>query len=96
VRLGDQITLVALGSESTVDYSLRLKREIDSPLVWVAGYSNDYSGYVPGRRVAQEGGYEASKDFTLDVEERVVCKVHELRGRLHAENRSSDRPGGSL
>ena len=61
----------------------------------MAGYSNDYSGYVPSRRVAQEGGYEASNDFTLDVEERVVGKVHELVGRLNADKMNSGRPMGS-
>lgn len=84
LTLGDQVTLAALGSETTVDYSLRLKRELKAPLVWVAGYSNDYSGYVPGRRVAVEGGYEAANDFTLDVEERIVGQVHKLRQSLDA------------
>ena len=91
VLIGDQICLVALGSETTVDYSLRLKREIECPLVWVSGYSNDYSGYVPSRRVAEEGGYEASNQFTLDVEERIVSKVHGLLGRLNAERKNSGR-----
>jgi hypothetical protein len=85
IRLGDLLTLVALGSETVVDYSLRLKSEIDSPAVWVAGYSNDYSGYVPSRRVAVEGGYEAQNDYTLDVEERIVGKVHELVRSTAAE-----------
>lgn len=58
--------------------ALRLKQEIKAPLVWVAGYSNDDSGYVPSRRVAVEGGYEAANDFTFDVEDRIVGKVHEL------------------
>ena len=78
VRLGRQLTLAALGSETTVDYALRLKREISAPLVWVAGYSNDYAGYVPSRRVALEGDYEAANDFTPDVEDRIVGKVHAL------------------
>jgi hypothetical protein len=82
VNLGDAVTLAALGSEATVDYSLRLKHEIKSPMVWVAGYSNDYAGYVPSRRVAVEGGYEAANDFTLDVEERIVGQVHALRKSL--------------
>ncbi len=82
VRLGDHLTLVALGSETVVDYALRLKQEIKSPAVWVAGYSNDYSGYVPSRRVALEGGYEAANDFTTDVEDRIVGKVHSLLQKL--------------
>lgn len=85
IRLGDMLTLVTLGSETVVDYSLRLKGEIDSPAVWVAGYSNDYAGYIPSRRVAVEGGYEAQNDYTLDVEERIVGKVHELVRSTAAE-----------
>ncbi len=93
VRLGNEITLVALPGETVVDYSLRLKRELsvkDGPAVWVAGYSNDVFAYVPSRRVLEEGGYEAvgamrymttvlqPGAFTLDVEERLVGKVHAL------------------
>lgn len=82
IRLGDFMTLVALSGETVVDYSLRLKQEIKSPVVWVAGYSNEMVGYIPSRRVAVEGGYEAQNDYTLDVEERIVKKVHELVKQL--------------
>jgi len=82
IRLGDSLTLVALGSETVVDYSLRLKSELKSPVVWVAGYSNEMNGYIPSRRVAIEGGYEAQGHYKLDVEERIVGKVHELVGNL--------------
>ena len=87
VTMGEAVTLAALGSETTVDYALRLKREIKAPMVWVAGYSNDYAGYVPSRRVAVEGGYEAANDFTLDVEERIVGQVHALRRAIEPANR---------
>jgi hypothetical protein len=82
IRLGEDFTLVALSSETVVDYSLRLKREIRTPVVWVAGYSNDIVGYVPSRRVAAEGGYEAGYDFTFDVEEKIIGLVHELAARV--------------
>jgi hypothetical protein len=82
VRFGNAVTLAALGSETTVEYALRLKHEVKAPLVWVAGYSNDYAGYVPSRRVAVEGGYEAENDFTFDVEERIVGQVHALQKSL--------------
>jgi len=82
IRFGDQVTLTALGSETVVDYALRLKSEIKSPMVWVAGYSNDYSGYVPSRRVAVEGGYEAANDFSLDVEDRIVGQVRRLLDKV--------------
>lgn len=79
-RFGDALTLVALGSETTVDYSLRLKKELGTAAapVWVAGYSNDYTGYVPSLRVLKEGGYEAQAGWAEDVEERIVGKVREL------------------
>ena len=87
VRFGDDLILVALAGEVVVDYSLRLKRELAGPAVWVAGYSNDVFGYVPSARVLKEGGYEAggavlysslSGPFAPSVEERIAGKVHEL------------------
>jgi hypothetical protein len=67
VRLGDDLTMVALAGEVVVDYSLRLKRELArpasgglaGPVVWVAAYTNDVFGYIPSVRVLMEGGYEA-------------------------------------
>jgi hypothetical protein len=83
IRFGDDLTLIALGSEVVVDYSLRLKRELAGPTpVWVAGYSNDYNGYIPSLRVLKEGGYEAQAGWAEDVEERIVAKVHELHRQL--------------
>jgi len=86
IRFGDDVTLIALGTEVVVDYSLRLKSELsrpEGPAIWVAGYSNVYSGYIPSRRVLLEGGYEArSRPWHPDLEERIVKKVHELLGQL--------------
>lgn len=98
VRFGDGLTLVALPGETVIDYSLRLKRELNKgdggAAVWVAGYSNDVWAYLPSLRVLKEGGYEgggAMKYFTTTVqhgpfsdtiEERIVGKVHELLGKL--------------
>lgn len=87
VRLGGDLTLVAIGGETCVDYSLRLKRELAGPGVWVAGYCNDVFGYLPSLRILREGGYEAGGamlwgslpgPFTETVEERVVSKILEL------------------
>jgi hypothetical protein len=90
VRFGGDLLLVALAGETVVDYSLRLKRELSGPAVWVAGYSNDVFGYVPSLRVLNEGGYEAGEamlwgalpgPFAPSVEERIVAQVHELAKR---------------
>ncbi|MDE0735262.1 MAG: neutral/alkaline non-lysosomal ceramidase N-terminal domain-containing protein [Pirellulaceae bacterium] len=86
VRLGDDLMLVALGTEVVVDYSLRLKRELakpEGPAIWVAGYSNVYAGYIPSRRVLLEGGYEArSRPWKPELEQRIIGKVHALVGQL--------------
>jgi hypothetical protein len=85
-RIGDGLTLVALGGEVVVDYALRLKRELKGD-VWVAAYSNDVFAYVPSTRILLEGGYEA--DFNLiyyglptrfrnDVEDVLTKKVGQL------------------
>jgi len=87
IRFGEDLILVALAGEVVVDYSLRLKRELAGPAVWVAGYSNDVFGYVPSARVLREGGYEASgavvysslpSAFAPSIEESIITKVREL------------------
>jgi neutral ceramidase len=85
LRLGNDLAIIALGNEVVIDYALRLKRELsqpDGPAIWVAGYSNGYSGYIPSQRVLLEGGYEAdSRPWKPTLEERIVGKVHELYQR---------------
>lgn len=87
VQFGDDLTMVALAGEVVVDYSLRLKRELAGPVVWVAAYTNDVFGYIPSVRVLKEGGYEAGEamrytdlpgPFAPSIEERIIEKVHEL------------------
>ncbi|MEO6741743.1 MAG: neutral/alkaline non-lysosomal ceramidase N-terminal domain-containing protein [Chthoniobacteraceae bacterium] len=83
IVLGKDLTFITLGSEVTVDYSLRFKREFAGDAgVWVAGYSNDYTGYVPSLRVLKEGGYEAGAGWAEDVEDRIAAKVHELHRKV--------------
>ncbi len=85
VRFGNDLSIVALGSEVVVDYALRLKRELakpERPGIWIAGYSNVYNDYVASQRVLEEGGYEADNcPWKLTLEERIVGKVHELMDR---------------
>jgi len=85
LRLGNDVTLVALASEVVVDYSLRLKRDLARPLaiVWVAGYSNGYYGYVPSERVLAEGGYEAPA-YAPGIEEMIVGKAEHLYRQLES------------
>lgn len=85
-RLGG-LTLVALGGEVVTDYALRLTREHASETLWVAGYCNDVSCYVPSLRVLEEGGYEGGGamiyygrpgPFDASVEQRVVAAATRL------------------
>lgn len=91
IRLGEELTLVALGGEVVVDYSLRLQKEIQDSVVWVAGYSNDVMTYIPSRRVWDEGGYEGAiamkhnhfpARWAPEIEEVIVRAVHDLRATL--------------
>jgi neutral ceramidase len=89
-RLGEEQLWIALGGEAVVDYSLRFKREF-GPRTWVAGYAHDMVGYVPSRRVWNEGGYEAefiyeygwlAYRWTADTEDRITTAVHRLADRV--------------
>lgn len=55
---GDSLAMVFLPGEVTVDYSLRLKRELDGRRLWVNAYANAAPCYIPSERVLKEGGYE--------------------------------------
>ncbi len=87
VQFGDSLTFVGLPGETVVDYSLRLKRELTSTPLWVAGYCNDVMAYIPSRRVLEEGGYEGRDSMRYStlpgpwapsIEERIVGQVHAL------------------
>jgi hypothetical protein len=65
VQFGDDLTMIGLAGEVVVDYSLRLKKELAGAPVWVAGYTNDVFGYVPSRRVLEEGGRGSRRDPVL-------------------------------
>jgi hypothetical protein len=80
------VTWVALGGETCVDYSLRLKKEL-AGTVWVAGYANDVMAYVGSRRILKEGGYEADSSVVYyglparwadAVEDLIVKKAKDL------------------
>ena len=90
IRFGNELTLVTLGGEVVVDYSLRLKGELTGTPLWVAGYSNDVIGCIPSLRVLREGGYEGGGamryvravphpgPWAESVEETIVGRVREL------------------
>ena len=91
VRLGGELLLIGLGGEPVAEYARRFKANFAGPVVWVAGYCNDLFGYLPTRRVQQEGGYEGGRAALWSAlpgpvaessEERALAAVHRLVGRV--------------
>ncbi|MBK7929041.1 MAG: neutral/alkaline non-lysosomal ceramidase N-terminal domain-containing protein [Bryobacterales bacterium] len=91
MRIGNAMTLVALGGEVVVDYSIRIKREYPREKFFVAGYSNDVMSYIPSVRILREGGYEADSSmiyygqpgpYSEDVEESIMGSVKAVLKRV--------------
>jgi hypothetical protein len=102
-RFGSGQTLIALGGEVVVDYSLRFKTEYGWDTTWVAGYSNDVMGYIASYRVLKEGGYEGGGAMVNygrpgplgdAVEEVIAGKVRELVSRVGGRPAVSNGSGG--
>ena len=83
----DELAVVFLASEVVVDYSLRLKSELDVERLWVGAYANAFPCYIPSERVLAEGGYEGGgamlyfgppTRFAPGVEQLVIDTVHRL------------------
>ena len=86
-RFGEELAIVFLASEVVVDYSLRLKKELDADRLWVGAYANAFPCYIPSERVLAEGGYEGESAmlyfgpptrFAPGVEQLVIDTVHRL------------------
>jgi hypothetical protein len=56
LRFGTDLVLVAIGGEITVEYALRIKRELGAEYAWVAGYAKEVPCYIPSEKVLTESG----------------------------------------
>jgi hypothetical protein len=90
---GDDLAMVFLAGEVVVDYSVRLKRELDWKRLWITAWANEMPGYIPSRRVLIEGGYEAEFSqvyygqpgpYDLRVENVLVGTLKQLIGKPFA------------
>jgi hypothetical protein len=88
-RFGESLAMVFLPGEVVVDYSLRLKHELDRHRIWINAYSNDDPCYIPSERILREGGYEGGgamiyydvpAPFRAGLEDKIVAVVHEQTG----------------
>ncbi|MCA9015078.1 MAG: neutral/alkaline non-lysosomal ceramidase N-terminal domain-containing protein [Planctomycetaceae bacterium] len=87
IQFGNDLTLIGLGGETVIDYSIRLHEELSDLRIWDAGYCNEVFAYVPSERVLKEGGYEGGGamkyfgfhgPFKPGVEDRIIQLVHSL------------------
>jgi neutral ceramidase len=58
-KFGSDLTVVGLPGETVVEYAIGVEKLADPKKLWVAGYCNDSFGYLPSKKVIEEGGYEA-------------------------------------
>lgn len=100
-KFGNSLATVFLSGEVVVDYSLRLKRELDSTRLWINAYSNDAPAYIPSERVLKEGGYEGGgamtyyslpAPFAPGLEHKIVAAVH---AQLGDDFKSHDKKQGT-
>lgn len=93
IRIGDDLTLIAMGGEVVVDYATRFKRLFGPDHPWLIGYAYEVPCYIPSIRILKEGGYEADSSliyygiygpFQTNVEqiltERMTKLVESVRG----------------
>ena len=60
---GNDLAMVFLPGEVTIDYALRLKHELDGSRLWVTAFANDVPCYISSRRLLDEGGYEVDSSM---------------------------------
>ena len=91
IRIGDELTFVAMGGEDVVDYSKRFKRIFAADYPWLIGYAYEVPCYIPSVRILKEGGYEAQSSliyygiygpFRASIEGILVKQATELMDRV--------------
>jgi putative membrane-bound dehydrogenase-like protein len=100
---GDSLAFVFLPGEVVVDYSVRLKKELDNQRIWINAYSNDAPCYIPSERVLKEGGYEGGGamiyydlpgPFKPGLETQIIGTIHEQIGKQFAPKFDPKKTGG--
>lgn len=74
LKMNDKVLIITLPGEPVVEIGLTIKRKSKFPVTIVAGYTNDYIGYLATNKILQEGGHEANSCHVKDIEE-VIKKV---------------------
>jgi hypothetical protein len=96
---GESLAMVFLPGEVVVDYSLRLRQELEPSKLWVHGYANDVPCYIPSERILKEGGYEGGgamvyydkpTRFAPGIENLIV---HAVQKQLPGTFKRASQPG---
>jgi len=58
IRFNSDLTILGMGGEVVVDYSLNTKKRYPAENLFVAGYCSEVTCYIPSLRILKEGGYE--------------------------------------
>jgi hypothetical protein len=72
LSIGD-LLFIALPGEPVIEYALRIEEDL-APLgkqVFVLGYSDADTGYIPVEHMIAEGGYETNGPYTSSAESRI-------------------------
>ncbi|MDB5390387.1 MAG: Neutral/alkaline non-lysosomal ceramidase, partial [Planctomycetaceae bacterium] len=102
---GKSLAMVFLPGEVVVDYSLRLKRELDGQRLWITAYANDEPCYIPSERILQEGGYEGRDAMTYydrpgplqaGLEKQILDTIQAQIGAGYAAKFDAARTLGSM
>ena len=97
---GQDLTLVALPDEVVSEYVKPIEEAVGPLRLWIAAYCHEVVGYIPSRRILNEGGYETrglyigAGWFAPEVEEVLVKAVRTAAtsaGRTPVGN--MERPG---
>lgn len=91
IRIGHDLTFVAMGGEVVADYGIRFKRLFNAEHPWLIGYAYEVPCYIPSVRILKEGGYEAQSSliyygfygpFRARIENLLIGKMTDLVGRV--------------
>ena len=97
-KFGQELAVVFLAGEVVVDYALRFNKEFDWKRLWISAWANDMPGYIPSRRILNEGGYEAEFSqvyydlpgaYLPEVEDIMTDGVRELLGKEYMAKKIS-------
>jgi hypothetical protein len=88
--IGNQLSIVFLAGEVTVEYGLRIKAAQIGSTTWVNAYANACPCYIPSENVLKQGGYEGrgamiyydqNGILQAGIEEKIIRATEELLKR---------------